>query len=318
MPERVVVGTAKSLEMLSWMSPTGDSGVGLPRVHPASDRTLSICTSRSIDSWSWKQPRIVYPVPLNALRASWRAEGLFRDLGVLIRSSSASAWTVRCNASARCDSADAACVLAKAMSRSKELASVRAPFANVRALAANASALVDFSTALAEASLATVADLPAASAESLAASARAIAFSRICSSWECNSVSALEARNSNIPSPATPPTTNRRPRYEAGIAQLFSFDGPTSFLLNRRIQRFSAIVASGASNTTPTPTTMLEVTSQKNHLSLLLASLSRTASTASGSENHRDREVKWALIALAFLGLIAVCEVTYILLWVKV
>lgn len=51
-------------------------------------------------------------------------------------------------------------------------------------------------------------------AESFASPAFCSAYAKICSSWARNSVSALEARNSNMPSPATPATTNRRPRYQ--------------------------------------------------------------------------------------------------------
>jgi hypothetical protein len=60
---------------------------------------------------------------------------------------------------------------------------------------------------------------------------------------------------------------------------------------------------------------MLDITSQKNHRSLSALRDSRTVSTGGVTAEiaKRNKEVKYALIALAFLGTVFVCEIVYIL-----
>jgi hypothetical protein len=157
MPDRVVIGTAKSFEMVSSISAKEFCGDGLIRVHPAFANILSICTSKSIDSWSWKQPTTVYSVLGNAFRASVRSEAFVKDLGVLIRPNSTSALAARCKASAKCDSASLARV--KAFD-----AEASALFASASAFPREASAfpaLAPASVAVIRAFVAAVCALPA-------------------------------------------------------------------------------------------------------------------------------------------------------------
>lgn len=293
-------------------------------IHPAESKTDATDLANWPDSLS-KNASSSYSVPANGFKAATSSLMRIRDRGVFNLFSSASAFAALCKASARCDSAEAACVLAETMSFSKESASCVALLARFMAFPADVTASPDFDDASLADALALVADdsawpaaFAAASADSLTCPNLLSVSPRIFSSCPRRAVSAWADRNSKIPSPITPATTNRSPRYAVGITKLFSFVGSTSFPLHSRYQRFRAIVASGASRATPIPTIMLERTSQKNQRSLSLASDSRTVSTAGEASNNRDEEVIWALRILAFLAAATVCEIVYICLRVKV
>jgi hypothetical protein len=63
---------------------------------------------------------------------------------------------------------------------------------------------------------------------------------------------------------------------------------------------------------------MLDTTNQKNHLSLVFANSCLTVSTGGETEvAKRYKEFKWAIIILALLGVLFVCEVVYILMRYK-
>src|SRR5262249_30167888 len=150
---------------------------------------------------------------------------------------------------------------------------------------------------------ANLAAFPAASAEFFVCPNLPSVSARICSSWLRSLVSALDDRNSKIPSPATPATTSSRPTYETGMTQLFSFSGSTSLPFRSRYQRLSAMVASGASKMTPTPTMMLAPTRQWNQRELSDSKDWRTISIGRESEARRDKEARYALIILGVLRL---------------
>jgi hypothetical protein len=330
------VATQTSTTSLSWpkifsaVMPIR-SPAGCFRIQPARPKTVSISFVNWIASSSWNTFS-VYSIPLNGFRAAISSSVWTRDRGVFMALNLASAAASlcvesakRCSASDKRDTASAACCLALDISRSYESASFFAPLANSIAFSEDLTALPDASdasfaeaSALFESTCARLAACAAASAESLTCPNLLSVSPRICSSWARRAVSDRDERNSKIPSPATPATTNKSPRYAMGITRLFSFAGSTSFPLRRRYQRLSAMVASGASRATPIPTKMLAFMSQPNQSELSASSDWRTVSTAEELETKRNKEVRWALIILALLGVLTVCEVVYICLRVKV
>lgn len=113
-------------------------------IHPASFKMPSSSLAKWIDSSSWETCSL-YVVPVYSLSAETREGIWISERGARNLFSSASACAARCNASARWDSASAACVLAETMSRSNESASLTAASALATAPSAKnvaASALV--------------------------------------------------------------------------------------------------------------------------------------------------------------------------------
>jgi len=182
----------------------GLSSGGFTRVHPAAVKVLSICLSKSRDSWSEYTPVKVYVVPRNSPKLAIKSEVLLIDLGVRIRSSSASALVASLNASARCCSAVVAALVADTIRWSKESASFRAPLASFWAPADEIVAASDCSLAVRAAS-------DAADAASLALSAFRWASPKSNSSNVWSIPLASWSYISKTPSAATPSTTTSQP-----------------------------------------------------------------------------------------------------------
>jgi len=189
---------------LSALWPNTISTTGMPRLrdvgcfrcHPASSNTLATDFVNWMDSSSIKTFK-VYSVPLKSFKAAISSSVRIRDRGVLSRYNSASALAARCSASARCDSASAACVFADVISRSNESASVLAPVARDTAFREAISDLLEKVKARDDAVAAEFADR----------------WVSINTAWSKARILVSESltKYSAIPSPATPKATSIHP-----------------------------------------------------------------------------------------------------------
>jgi hypothetical protein len=133
-------------------------------------------------------------------------------------------------------------------------------------------------------------------------------------SYERIAVSALEAKTSNITSPATPAITRISPKADRGIRQLLglSASGRPPLLAWHQLLRLWTV--SHNSKPQPMATMAPEIQTHRNHLALIDSSLSRSGS--GGVEDviaERNRETRWFLIGLACWGAVVICGVVYIL-----
>ena len=232
--------------------------------HPASPKTLSISLSNPTHSVSWQTLVNMYSVPAKGLRAAITCGECGNDLGVVRRSNWAVSALARFIASARCDSASAACFFANAMSRSKESASCLAPVASSKALDAEAVALSDWPLARAAAHAATSADALAFPAALLVSASKILL-----NAWTLSS--ACDTTTVVIHSPATPTTINNQPRNAASFTQsgaCSSFSDALN-LVTSYLRRIALIswTNSGPSQIRPATTILVDRTSQPNQIS---------------------------------------------------
>ena len=205
---------------------------GFFRTQPASIKAASITLKNAFDSSS-RNTLSLYSVPLKGFRTEMNSFLFSRDRGDLMRLTSISERTTRavasavfcvasarrCWASAKRDMASAAPFFADTISASKESASLTALRAEIVACVAEETAASALPTASPDASCASFAFAAAASAESFAVPALMMVSANTCSSCARIAVSALELRNSKMPSPMIPPITSRSPKKVTGIFQ---------------------------------------------------------------------------------------------------
>ena len=182
----------------------GNTWGAFTRFHSASPKTLSMSLSKLMHSVSPQTPTNMYSVPLNTLREDINSGEAGNVLEVVIRFNWAVRALARFIASARWDSASAACFLADAIPCSNESASFLASCASVKAFAAPDCAWSDCDLASFAASLAVC-------AESLASPASLESSETRSSLAFLISVSTLLAFTSMYSSPATPTATNPAP-----------------------------------------------------------------------------------------------------------
>ena len=205
-PVSTHVGTASTAPWLRCIPKVGTPMpvlVGCLRIQPASSNVLAIDCVNLIDSSSAKTLS-VYSVPWKRIKAAISSSLWTRDLGILSRFSSAWASAALCKASARSDSALAACVMADTISSANESASLLAPLERVSAFDADDVASCAEVTARTDAMAATAAEV-------FASSAYFVNRATICWLLSRSLVSTLDAWYVNPNSPATPTVTNSPP-----------------------------------------------------------------------------------------------------------
>jgi hypothetical protein len=216
--------------------------------------------------------------------------------GVFNFANSRLASAARSRASARCDSASAACCLADRISPSKESASRLAPLARPKAFDAEAVALSDWSLARFAAPSASVAEVLASPASLERSDTRSSLSFLI-------SVSTLPAWTSMYSSPATPLATNPAPSNPSTNSNILGFSGGCT-IPRRKSCSSSAYsqITKTTSSATPTTTRKVQKCSHPCSEERDSSSLSRLSSSVlrsdSFTEDLRDDQVLTAKIQL--------------------